>query len=224
MKYSYLIVLALVATSCGSYVTNGGYRDGPNSFNTLVDADVPRSDGCYAKCKVAYDLQVIQTPILQYTGEDFEDTSVEYTSIQVTEPTSRWVKKRADKNCHSSNPEDCMVWCLVEIPAQYFDYYTVVDTSVNKQFVIQKIDQTSLKDRGLTEWRKVICENNITAQFYYDLQRELSDRGYLSEEDYLPEPDFSSAMKTALVQYQKDNNLPQGQLDLETLYQLGIDF
>lgn len=26
----------------------------------------------------------------------------------------KWEKRRADKNCTSSNPEDCLVWCLVE--------------------------------------------------------------------------------------------------------------
>jgi hypothetical protein len=27
----------------------------------------------------------------------------------------RWIKRQADKNCCSGNPEDCLVWCLVEV-------------------------------------------------------------------------------------------------------------
>jgi Putative peptidoglycan binding domain len=29
------------------------------------------------------------------------------------------VKKRADASCLSANPDDCLVWCLVETPAEY---------------------------------------------------------------------------------------------------------
>ncbi len=37
----------------------------------------------------------------------------------------KWVKKRADKNCLSNDPDDCMIWCLVEIPEEFrtFNYY-----------------------------------------------------------------------------------------------------
>ena len=37
--------------------------------------------------------------------------------IEVAAASSKWVKKKADKNCLSANPEDCLVWCLVETPA-----------------------------------------------------------------------------------------------------------
>lgn len=40
-------------------------------------------------------------------------------TIEVSPATTKWVKRKADKNCLSANPEDCLVWCLVEVPAQY---------------------------------------------------------------------------------------------------------
>lgn len=39
--------------------------------------------------------------------------------IEVSPASTKWVKKKADKNCLSANPEDCLVWCLVEVPASY---------------------------------------------------------------------------------------------------------
>ncbi|NJN77311.1 MAG: peptidoglycan-binding protein [Saprospiraceae bacterium] len=38
---------------------------------------------------------------------------------EIAPATTKWVKRRADKNCLSANPDDCLVWCLVEVPAQY---------------------------------------------------------------------------------------------------------
>ena len=32
---------------------------------------------------------------------------------------SKWVEKKGDENCLSADPQDCSVWCLVEIPAEY---------------------------------------------------------------------------------------------------------
>lgn len=34
-------------------------------------------------------------------------------------PSTKWVKKRADRNCLSANPDDCLVWCLIEIKEGY---------------------------------------------------------------------------------------------------------
>ena len=40
-------------------------------------------------------------------------------TIQTSPASTKWVKKQADKNCLSADPNDCLVWCLVEVPAQY---------------------------------------------------------------------------------------------------------
>jgi hypothetical protein len=56
-----------------------------------------------------------------------------YTKIEVLQPrfeivterietkpaSTKWVKKQADASCLSANPDDCLVWCLVELPAEY---------------------------------------------------------------------------------------------------------
>ncbi|MFK8008341.1 MAG: hypothetical protein AB8H03_18430 [Saprospiraceae bacterium] len=45
---------------------------------------------------------------------------------QIIQPAgTKWIKKRADKNCLSNDPKDCMVWCLLEIPEEYqvINYY-----------------------------------------------------------------------------------------------------
>lgn len=36
--------------------------------------------------------------------------------VTINTVSTKWVKRQADKNCYSSNPADCLVWCLVEMP------------------------------------------------------------------------------------------------------------
>nr|HPQ21227.1 OmpA family protein [Saprospiraceae bacterium] len=75
------------------------------------------------------------------------------------------------------------------------------------------------KAGGFTEWREVVCETDITAELVRRVQTELKDRGY----DPGPIDNVMGAgTKAALSKFQKDNNLPIGQLNIETLKALGI--
>jgi hypothetical protein len=47
--------------------------------------------------------------------------------VEVRPATTKWVRKKADRDCLSADPEDCFVWCMVEIPAQYQSIYRQVD-------------------------------------------------------------------------------------------------
>ncbi len=90
-----------------------------------------------------------------------------------------------------------------EIPAQY---NTVTKTNL-------------VKAGGFTEWREVICNADITPSFYRSVQQALNDRGY----DAGPvDGQVGARTKAALVKFQRDNNLPIGSMDIETLKALGI--
>ncbi len=47
--------------------------------------------------------------------------------VEVRPPTTKWVRKKADRDCLSADPDDCFVWCMVEVPAQYQLIYRQVD-------------------------------------------------------------------------------------------------
>jgi len=54
---------------------------------------------------------------------EFERIPMEYETtterVEVSPASTKWVKRKADRNCLSANPDDCLVWCLVEVPAEY---------------------------------------------------------------------------------------------------------
>jgi len=43
----------------------------------------------------------------------------EFIKVSITEAGTRWEQRKAEKNCLSANPDDCLVWCLVELPGGY---------------------------------------------------------------------------------------------------------
>jgi hypothetical protein len=92
-----------------------------------------------------------------------------------------------------------------EVPAEY-------RTITKRQLV---------KPGGFTEWREVVCDTDITSDLVRRVQSALISRGY----DVGPagaDNDMGPGTKVALVKFQKDNGLPVGQLDFETLRALGI--
>ncbi|MCP4121831.1 MAG: peptidoglycan-binding protein [Bacteroidetes bacterium] len=220
----------------------------------------------------------------------------ETETIPVSSASTKWVKKKA-QNCVSSNPDDCLVWCLVDvpatsrtvtrevlktpattreitIPAEYTtikkklvdtpadtrqidvpaEYKTmtkkVIDTPASvreiascdpKYKTITKtvlkapastseitipaeyrtISKTVLvKKGGFTEWREVLCEtgSNYNASVR-DVQAALKERGY---EPGPVDGVMGAQTRAALLKFQRDNGLPQGQLDVQTLTALGI--
>ncbi len=189
------------------------------------EASMPIGPGCYAKCLIPDQYEFFITPIFEYIGDDFESSNVEYGSILIEDASSKWVRKGVDKRCKSSNPEDCLVWCLVEGEAEYYQFYEVLDTALTEDYKITEIESRELISHGgYTEWKEVLCDNHITSEFYQDLQAALIDFGYISEIEKSDDPGFSPSVKAALVKFQKKNSLPVGQLDFETLDYLGVDY
>jgi outer membrane protein OmpA-like peptidoglycan-associated protein len=78
-----------------------------------------------------------------------------------------------------------------------------------------------VKPGGFTEWREVVCEADITQDLVRSVQSALISRGY-SVGSAGADNQMGAATKAALVKFQKDNNLPVGQLDIETLRALGV--
>ena len=66
---------------------------------------------------------VTEQKLAQEAGTRIERRPAEFETatetIQTTAASTKWVKKKADRNCLSANPDDCLVWCLVEVPAQF---------------------------------------------------------------------------------------------------------
>lgn len=74
---------------------------------------------------------------------------------------------------------------------------------------------------GFTIWKEVLCGPYCGGASFKvtDIQESLKEKGY----DIDINNRLDNKTKAALIQFQKDNNLPIGQLDVETLRMLGVE-
>lgn len=214
-KYTcYLMLIVFYSCSSTSSVADRSYDH----------LGMPSAPGkCYAKAMMSDQYETSIVEYVEYTGNaEEENVEVEWVEEAVVERSTKWEKRRADKNCLSKNPEDCMVWCLVETPAQTIRYLTVKDTSITSNYrIVEEEIKVITKPGGFTEWKEVICQSDQTPEFYSSLLQALFREGYKVDPNSTI---FNQLSKNALVKYQKDNNLPAGQLDMETLDALGVKF
>jgi len=92
----------------------------------------------------------------------------------------------------------------VDIPAEY--------ETVTKTVMVKK--------GGYSEWREVLCESEMTTSKVSQIQAALKAKGYNTGPiDNV----MGSQTRAALLQFQKDNALPQGNVNIETLKALGIN-
>jgi len=179
---------------------------------------------CYAKCLTSSEYVNDSIEYIVYTGNIEEETSVEIEKVSVVlKPAhTKWEKRPGDRNCMSKDPNDCLVWCLVDVPEEKLEYTTLKDTTTSKNFDIKYYtQQKKVKVGGYTEWKEVLCGNKITSYTIQQIQKALRSRGY----DPGPNSNIlGSRTKSALSKFQQDNGLPVGQLDFESLTALGMQF
>ncbi len=177
---------------------------------------------CYAKAMMpdVVSKKIEAYPV--YTGNDAENDYIEIVSVELTSATTRWEKKRAPGNCNAPDPNDCLVWCLVDVPAKIETMTVVTDTSMLRDYEWRSVTITTIEKKGgHTEWVEVICEGDLTRLVIADIATKLKDRGYY--EGAIPSK-MSTPLKSALTKYQKKQGLPVGNLDTTTLAELSVRY
>ncbi|MBP7477400.1 MAG: peptidoglycan-binding protein [Chitinophagales bacterium] len=202
-----------------------------------------------ATYETVYDTMATRSP--SYRTEkvpaQYETISEE---IMVAPASTKWIKGKGNQNCLSANPEDCQVMCLVEVPATYKTvsrkvmkspaYDQEITIPGEFKFVARKelkdpermieievpatyksvMKKVLVKKGGLQEWKEVLCSNKLTTEKIIEIQTALKSRGY----DPGPLDDVLGPItRAALVKYQRDKNLPVGNLNMETLKSLGVE-
>ena len=213
-----LILLSLFFIQC--YTSS---FDGTSSSNSVDTPPNPESDKCYAKCKLPEKREVYQESYIAFTGDTLTE-KVDYETIQVElkpKGSAVWKQKKVDENCASFNPDDCLIWCWIEDPAQVIKITILNDTIQSKNFKIVKLNKMKIIEGGTTDWKEVLCPKDITPNLIADLQEKLIAKGYDTGEKTTK---INKQLKQALIKFQKENGLPIGLLNIETLEALGIKY
>lgn len=221
-----LVLLSISIFFCGCGVLQS-IAENSNSYNELdLDTNVKANNSgkCYAKCLIQKSRTIYSSDKYAiYTGnEEEENVDVSMVKVVLKPSSTKWVKKKkADKTCHSVNPEDCMVWCIVYEPRVTKHVKVLLDTSQSPNFEYRRVsyEEEPEPEDGHTEWREVLCDVDLTSEIIDDIQKALKDFGYFyGSETY----EFDSETKKALIAFQRDRELPIGNVDFETLSALRV--
>lgn len=180
-----------------------------------------RNGKCYAKCLYQDKIITEKEEFIVYTGNpNEEEVDLIEKEIIIRPASTKWVKKKADKNCLSSDPDDCLVWCLVDEEPIVRVVSILADTTKTKNFKKEVIEREVNRIPGRSfEWKEVVCEQNISKELIKRIQQALA-----SNQHYIGgiHGEFDSMTRKSLLAFQEKNALPIGQLDFETLDVLGI--
>jgi hypothetical protein len=98
----------------------------------------------------------------------------------------------------------------------------VEEVSIDAQY--KNISKRRLVKAGeYSDWREILCDSKVTNYTISQIQQALINEGY----DVGPsgaDNVLGGDTRAALMQYQRDNNLPVGNLNIETLNKLGIQY
>ena len=166
--------------------------------------------------------------------------------VVVEEAHTAWTKGRGLIEKVDNTTGEIM--CLVEVPASYktvrkqvvvkpasvreieipAEYQTVKVTKMvsppqERRIAIpaeyETVSRTEKTSEGFMEWKRVLCETNLTPDVVSKIQ------GALKEAGYDPGPMdgmFGSQTQSAVRSYQKSKGLAEGELTYETMESLGI--
>ena len=218
----------LLFTVCLSHCTMpySAYSEPDNERVIRPFDELVREPGkCYAKALISDVYQEDYINYIVYTGvleQEENEVEIQDVTVILKPATTKWEKRMADRNCLSADPDDCLVWCLVEIPAETMKYTTLIDTSLSKNFEVKQYRNIELvQEGGFTKWQEVLCKDQITPDVVKQIQNQLSNLGYYPG----PSDNVVGKMtKAALVEFQRDNNLPVGQIDMKSMDMLGVSF
>jgi len=219
-----LTLIAFAISSCTVFqYAPVSDADRQSRYNAQLPKERKGEDGkCYAKTLAEDQYDEYFKDYAVYTGDESqEEVDIEFVELVVKPGSTKWVKKKADRNCLSDDPNDCLVWCLVETPPETKEFKVLVDTTQSQNYEIQTVRYEELaKKGGHTVWTAVLCQGDITPGIMSQIQNALVAEEFLTEQS---EAVMNSQTKAALTKYQRDNNLPVGQLDFKTLEALGVE-
>ncbi len=199
------------------------------SFSSTRTVDVPAEFASVSKrqLKTAASVRQIEIPA-EYKSIDVLKVKTPATTRTIEIPAEyKNVVKRVRIGCpegFTDNGDDCIRFA--EIPAEYTSrsYQKVKTPTQIKEVEIPAefatvTKKTLVKQGGYTVWKEVLCEDQINGNTIYAIQRALKNRNYdVGNVDQV----LGSQTKAALTQFQRDNGLPIGQLDVDTLNLLGV--
>lgn len=155
----------------------------------------------------------------------------ERQTIEISPASQKWVQKRDSKNCLGTNPDDCMVWCLVEVPAEYKtvtkkvlvgcgDGWTIKGDDCIKSVKVDPVYKTYTKKVVATPARVEYTE--FPAQYKERTYQKLVSEAKVVEE-LIPAAYTDWAFEAVKTEATAKEKIVPGKFETRTFQNLGTD-
>ena len=183
---------------------------------TFAQGDMPPNTEpgkCYAKCLMLDQYQTYEKDFPIFTGVSSDSVDLDTLYFSEKEDTRELILLgRLPDLSHEDLKNLDALEQIVCVP----------NRNQTEDFIMETFFFLKLKRKGgFREWREVLCTHNI-GQVIDPLQEALMEAGYLESKEKINV--LNKEVLGALAKYQKDHNLPIGELDVETLEHLEIYF
>lgn len=220
-KRSFFTILTVFMVFLNGCVT----QPSTNTANSGSNFDLPPNavpGKCYAKCLNPPILEEYTTQYIVYTGnEPIEKIGYEVKTIEVV-PAHQIVEKQRIPDCYSTAEDGCMSKVLVNKPAEFIKLKILTDTTQTPNYELKNVVAKRLVENASSQnWEEILCANKVTEKIVNSIRTVLSEKGYQFTSQQLQ---IDSEVKSALLDFQKKNSLPQGNLNLKTLDALGVEY
>lgn len=177
---------------------------------------------CFAKCYVLTFEQEEDFALPEWGNEDEVFNIRLISKKELDRPMStRWIKKKADRDCLSDDPKDCLVWCEVKVPATYQITKDYIDETP-EDFSTEAFFKTRFENlTGSLEWHPVLCKELIDEKIIQAIVKELKYENYLAQNAVV---ELNENTWKALHKFQVDFKLPVGNLNLATLDFMNLEY
>lgn len=150
-----------------------------------------------------------------YTGDD-SAIDVELVTVVISKASTIWEKKKADRNCLSADPNDCLVWCLVDVPGRVEKYTILNDTTSTDEWEMKPMQKYK---EGQVVKVSVMCSEEISEELVEEIKNKLIAVDY----DLNPKKNYKKLnrkMRRVINAFQRDYDLGEGLLTRETMEEL----
>ena len=203
-----LLPMLLFLFSCSQRIKYSVEAPATAKVESKKDKDaIQQKDGkCLINCIIPdhYETSWVTLPI--YYGSD-ADAPVRTETLLIEAAKNSWSKNSSGEIT------------LVQTPAVTKEVRVLVDTLFYKDFRFERFEtQKLVKSDGVLHETEVLCSDARTPNIFLQISAALKSFGYLET----PKTEWDMKFSQAIQQFQKDNSLPIGDLNLETLQFMGI--
>lgn len=164
---------------------------------------------CYAKSVIETSQITSEKSIAVYIGTDevAKNDNIELLNIVVGKGSTKWEKK-GEK------------YVLVEEAQKTEQIIAVKDVSLTDEYVMEVFTVLEKNaSSGMSEWRQVICEAKLTSKILKAIQTNLRAQSFYNGAiDGMK----SEVLAQSLQNFQRQNNLPIGSYNYETMSALSV--